>query len=185
MTCPKCQHEKTKKFGTYGPKKLQRFRCRECSATFSISQPKPLGAHLTSLDDAARVVAMLCEGMSIRAVSRLTGIHKNTILRLLLTVGAKCERLADERVRNLGTRRLECDEVWTFVGCKQKNLHPSKAGAWGDAWTWTALDADTKLIVSYAVGARSTTMAYDFMQDVASRLTGRVQLTTDANALLP
>lgn len=180
MTCPKCQHVEPKKFGTYGPEKIQRYRCRTCSATFSQPQPKPLGRHYTSVEDAARAVSLLCEGMSIRAVSRIMGLHKNTLLRLLLTVGQKGRAISDTRCRGIIAKRVQVDEIWCFVGAKQKNATPEqKAGGWGDCWTWTALDADSKLIISYCVGPRSPRLAFALMGDLASRLASRVQLTTD------
>lgn len=126
-----------------------------------------------------RAVALLCEGMSIRAVSRLTGLHKNTLLRLLLTVGTKCRQLSDSLIQNVQSARVQCDEIWSFVGAKQKHVPEEKRGIWGDCWTWTAIDADTKLILAYRVGPRTPPMAYEFMKDLASRLATPVQLTTD------
>ncbi len=179
MTCPKCAHADLKRFGTYGAKKIQRYRCRDCGATFSPLQPKPLGRHTTPVEEASKAVSMLCEGMSVRAVARLTGLHKNTILRLIRTLGDKCARLFDLTVRNVPSRRVQCDEIWAFCGSKQKNVPEGKRGEWGDLWTWTAIDADSKLILSYKVGARSPFMAYELIKDLAARLAGRVQLTTD------
>lgn len=115
MTCPKCQHAEPQRFGTYGARKVQRYRCRDCAATFSRPQPNTLGRHVTSQDMAARIIALLMEGVSIRAVSRLTGVHKNTISRLLLTIGDKCQQLFDAQVRNVRPRFIEADELWTFV----------------------------------------------------------------------
>ena len=113
----------------------------------------------------------MTEGMSVRAISRLTGIHKSTILSLLKTVGEKCARLFNARIRNLQSRRVQCDEIWSFVGAKQKNVPEEKIGAWGDWWTWTAIDADTKLIVSFLVGDRGPHNCYEFIKDLASRIT--------------
>lgn len=138
-----------------------------------------IGDHTTSVDDAAKVFTLLTEGMSVRAVSRVTGIHKSTILSLLKTVGEKCTRLFNVRLRNLQSRRVQCDEIWSFVGAKQKNVSEEKLGVWGDYWTWTAIDADTKPIVSFLVGQRGPYNCYEFIKDLCSRLTNRVQLTTD------
>ena len=85
----------------------------------------------------------------------------------------------DEHVRNLKARRLQADEIWSFVGAKQKNVPEEKADVWGDIWTWTGIDADTRLMVSYMVGPRTIPMAYEFMEDLASRVVGHMQLTTD------
>ncbi|MGH9387511.1 MAG: transposase-like zinc-binding domain-containing protein, partial [Vicinamibacterales bacterium] len=101
MTCPKCQHQTIKKFGTYGAKKIQRFRCKDCGATFAPVQPKPLGAHTTDMDRVVQVLALMTEGMSIRAIARITDIHKTTILSLLATVGTRCAALLDTHLRNL------------------------------------------------------------------------------------
>jgi IS1 family transposase len=127
----------------------------------------------------AAVVAALVEGNSIRATSRMTDVSKPTILKLLADLGVACAEYHHRTVRNLRTERVQCDEIWSFVGAKKRNVSKEKLGVWGDLWTWTALDPDSKLIVSYAVGGRTSEMAYDFMADLASRLTRRVQLTTD------
>lgn len=181
MTCPKCQHANVKKFGTYGAAKVQRFRCRDCSATFSPAQPKPLGHHTTSLDDAERVIALLCEGVSIRAVSRLTGLHKGTIMSLLLTVGAKCAELFDQTVQNLTPRYVQADEAWTFVQKKQKRLKADDPSECGDQYLWIGLDSETKLVMTYHVGKRDHENAYTFVTDLNRRIVPhhRFQLTTD------
>ena len=128
------------------------------------------------------VVAALCEGMSIRATVRMTGVAKNTIVKLIADLGAACSKYQDEHIRNVRARRVQCDEIWSFVGSKEKNTSvEKKAHGWGDCWTWTALDADTKLMISFRLGDRSLNTAYDFMHDVAERLAGRIQLTTDGN----
>jgi len=129
----------------------------------------------------AAVVAALVEGNSLRATSRLTRVARMTVEKLLRDLGAACAAHHDATVRNLECQRVQCDEIWCFVGAKAKNVPEEKRGEWGDCWTWTAIDSDSKLIVSYAVGTRSQAVAYDFMGDVASRLTSRVQLTTDGN----
>lgn len=132
-----------------------------------------------STEKRAAVVAALVEGNSLRATSRLTGVARMTVEKLLRDLGAACSAYHDANVRNLKCQRIQCDEIWCFVGAKQKNVPEDKRGEWGDCWTWTAIDPDSKLIVSYAVGPRSQAMAYDVMRDVASRLANRVQLTTD------
>jgi len=127
------------------------------------------------------VVAALVEGMSIRATCRLTGIAKGTVLKLLVELGAACRAYQDATLRNLKCRRIQCDEIWSFVGMKQKTaVRKGQAGV-GDIWTWTALDADTKLVPSFAVGGRDSSMAYAFIQDLADRLDSRIQLTTDGH----
>jgi len=129
-----------------------------------------------------RVVAALVEGNSIRATVRMTGVAKNTVVKLLLDLAEACAAYHNHTVRNLKVRRLQCDEIWNFVGAKAKNASPEKkAEGWGDTWTWTALDADTKLCVSYLVGGRDFSWANEFMHDCASRIKNRVQITTDGH----
>jgi IS1 family transposase len=129
------------------------------------------------------VVAALVEGCSIRATVRMIGVAKNTIVKLLVELGAACTRYQDETLRNLPCKRLQCDEIWSYVGAKDKNVPNDKKGQFGigSVWTWTAIDADTKLIPSWLVSTRDAGAAWDFMQDVASRLRGRVQITTDGH----
>src|SRR6266436_4968932 len=135
-----------------------------------------------SIEQQTRVVAALVEGNSIRATVRMTGVAKNTVVKLLLDLAEACAGYHDRYVRNLRVRRLQCDEIWNFVGSKAKNTTPEKkAEGWGDTWTWTALDADTKLCVSYLVGGRDAGWAKEFMNDCASRIKGHVQVTTDGH----
>ncbi len=135
-----------------------------------------------SLEDRARIVGLLVEGMSLRAVSRQTGCSINTVTKLLVDVGTAAAVYHDAHVRSVKARRVQCDEIWSFVGAKGKNTTAEqRRDGMGDAWTWVALDADSKLCVSYLVGGRDSGWAFDFMQDVASRIRGRVQLTTDGH----
>jgi IS1 family transposase len=135
-----------------------------------------------SLQERARIIGLLVEGNFLRAITRITGCSINTVTKLLVDVGTACAAFHDERVRNVKARRLQCDEIWSFIGAKKKNTTAAqRRDGMGDAWTWVALDAESKLCVSYLVGGRDAGWAWDFMQDVASRLTGRVQLTTDGH----
>jgi IS1 family transposase len=127
-----------------------------------------------------RPVSALAEGNSIRSTSRMTGIARNTS-SLLVDLAEACAGYHDRYVRNLRVRRLQCDEIWHFVGAKAKNGSPEKKAEGGDTWTWTALDADTKLCVSYLVGGRDLGWATEFMHDCASRIKNRVQITTDGH----
>lgn len=128
----------------------------------------------------AQVVSMLCEGSSIRSVERITGIHRDTIMRLGVRMGEGCQRILDEKMRGLNSRVIQVDEVWGFVGMKQKTKHVTKRKNVGDVWTWIALDAETKLVPSFAVGDRSRYMANEFLSDLATRLTRRIQISSDA-----
>jgi len=128
------------------------------------------------------VVAALVEGNSIRSTARMTGVSKPTILKLLADLGTACAAFHNATVRNLRAQRIQCDEIWQFVGAKAKNVtDEQKAQGWGDVWTWTAIDADTKLIASWFVGSRDATSAWWFMRDLCSRLITRVQLTSDGH----
>jgi IS1 family transposase len=129
-----------------------------------------------------QVVAALVEGSSINSIVRMTGVAKHTVLKLVEDIGCASAAYHHHYVRGLRVRRLQCDEIWAFVGAKAKNVSvEKKAEGWGDAWTWTAIDADTKLCVSYLVGGRSTGWAVDFMQDCADRIVSKPQITTDAH----
>jgi IS1 family transposase len=131
----------------------------------------------------ARIVSCLVEGNSIRATCRMTGAAKGTVLKLLADLGTVCRAYHDDHVRGLTSRRIQCDEIWSFCYAKDKNLPPDMQGTYGvgSIWTWTAIDAETKLIAGYHVGTRDAPCAHEFMQDVASRLVTRVQLTTDGH----
>ena len=130
-----------------------------------------------------QVISALVEGNSIRATSRMTGVTKGTVLKLLADIGRACANYQDEHLRNLNCKRIQCDEIWAFCYAKDKNLPEElqdKAG-FGSTWTWTALCPDTKLMVSYLVGSRTAQYASKFMDDLATRLSNRVQLTTDGH----
>jgi IS1 family transposase len=131
----------------------------------------------------AAVVAALVEGNSIRSTVRMTGVAKNTVVKLLVDLGRACAKFQSKTLVNLRTRRIQADEIWSFVYAKEKHAKPEmKAeGTAGDVWTWTALDADSKLIVSWLVGGRDAGYAHAFMKDVAARVRNRVQLTTDGH----
>lgn len=131
------------------------------------------------------VITALCEGCSVRSVSRMTGVAKGTILRLLADVGTACADYQDRVLRNLGPIRVQVDEIWSFVGAKQKNVTPEMAAerVCGDAWTFVAIDADSKLAITWLVGRRDAGTATEFLQDLQSRLSNRIQLTTDGHKM--
>jgi IS1 family transposase len=133
-----------------------------------------------STSERVAIVRALVEGSGINGTCRMTGISKPTVLKLLSDLGRACYAYHDKHVRGLKSKRVQCDEIWCFVGARMKNTREEKiAEGWGDTWTWTAIDADSKLMVSYLVGQRGPQWARDFMQDVASRIDSRIQLTTD------
>jgi IS1 family transposase len=130
-----------------------------------------------------QVISALVEGNSIRATVRMTGVAKNTVVKLLAQIGAACSKYQNQVLRNLPCKRLQCDEIWSFCYAREKNVPSSKKGqfVFGDVSTWTAVCADTKLIPSWVIGTRGAGTAHEFMHDLAGRLTGRVQLTTDGH----
>jgi IS1 family transposase len=136
-----------------------------------------------STEKRRQVVAALVEGNGIRATVRMTGVSKNTIAKLLVELGAACSEYLDKALVKLNCKRIQCDEIWSFCYAKEKNLPEELRGkfGYGDVWTWVAIDADTKLIVSWLVGDRDAGTAYGFIQDLAKRLKNRVQLTTDGH----
>jgi IS1 family transposase len=136
-----------------------------------------------SREDRARIIHLLCEGNSMRAVTRLTGSSKKAVSRLMVNAGQAADWYQDRVFRNLTCKRVQVDEIWAFVYAKQKNVATAKkapADA-GDVWTWTAIDADTKLIPSWFIGGRDSDAAIIFMDDLRSRLANRIQLTSDGH----
>ncbi len=133
--------------------------------------------------DRSRILHLLCEGQSIRAITRVTGASKNTVAKLLADAGKACLAYHDANVRNVKAKRIQVDEIWSFTYAKQKNVATAKAAPEnaGDTWTWTAIDADSKMIVSYFVGDRDGECAMLFIDDLRSRLANRVQLTSDGH----
>jgi IS1 family transposase len=132
------------------------------------------------IETRAKIIGCLIEGMSMRATTRIVGCSINTITKLMIDLGTACAIYQNETLRNLTCKRVQCDEVWAFVGCKEKNVPKDEKGyGQGDIWTWTALDADTKLMISFAVGRRDLECAEVFIKDLKSRLANRIQLTSD------
>lgn len=140
---------------------------------------------MNRLSEAERtqVIAALVEGNSIRATVRMTGVAKDTVIKLLVEVGQACAEYQDKVFRELPCKRIQCDEIWNFCYAKDKNVPPDKQGkfGYGSVWTWAAICADTKLIPSWVVGTRDAGTAFHFMHDLAGRLRNRVQLTTDGH----
>src|SRR5579864_7958166 len=133
------------------------------------------------IETRAKIIGMLVEGNSLRATNRMCDVSINTVTKLLIDVAAAAMEYHDKNVRNVRVRRLQCDEIWCFVGAKAKNVTPEQKQGWGDVWTWTGIDADTKLCVGYLVGGRDAGWAKEFLDDCASRINGRVQITTDGH----
>jgi IS1 family transposase len=142
-------------------------------------------ANVLSTAKRVQIVSALVEGCGIRATARMAGVSKDTVMKLWVEIGEACSSFQNETLQNLTCNRLEVDEIWSFVHAKAKNVPAAKVGefGFGDVWTFTAIDADTKLMPSYLVGSRDAGCATEFMQDLASRLVNRVQLTTDGHKM--
>jgi transposase-like protein/IS1 family transposase len=180
MILATCTHESTKKHGK-DYKGDQRFRCRLCCKTWVEEQNKPLGRMQTSVKDAATVLSMLLEGMSIRSTSRLTGIDRNTIGDLILTVGENCQRLLDAKIRGVQATDVELDEIWSFVGCKEKTrVARGYSADMGDSWTFIAVERHTKLVLGHKVGQRDSAACVSLLRQLDKATVGRFQLSTDA-----
>ncbi len=179
MTCIKCTHGTCRKFGYYGKRRIQRWRCQSCKATFSQPAPK-VGTHYTDPDTAAKVLALMLEGMSVRAISRFTGLHKHTILSLMLTAAEKARQVLNAKVQNISPRFVQLDEMWGFVHTKEHNLGFDDPDEWGSFYLWLGMDSETKLMISHHVGSRNGINAFRFIFDLRERTVGRYQITTDA-----
>jgi IS1 family transposase len=140
-------------------------------------------ANILETEKKVLAISMLAEGNSIRSIERMTGVHRDTIMRLGLRVGEGCKQIMDAKMRGLTCKQIECDEIWGFIGAKRKNA--ARVGAYGDVWTFIALDADTKLIPSFIVGKRDSYHARAFMEDLASRMANRIQVSTDSLSTYP
>jgi len=136
-----------------------------------------------SLEQQAQVIRVLCEGNSIRSTARITDTAINTVVNLLRNVGVACVFYQDIHLTNLPCKTIQCDEIWSFCYAKQKNVPENKQGrfGYGDVWTWTAIDADTKLVPSWFVGLRNASYAFAFIKDLQAKLANRVQMTTDGH----
>jgi IS1 family transposase/transposase-like protein len=180
MTCHNCS-SLCKKFGKFGPKRIQRWRCKQCKRTFSEAQDKPLDDMRISLDRAEMCLQLLLEGMSMRSIERITGLHQRTIINLMLLAGERCEKLMRERIKGVAVKDVEADEIWGFVGCK--NRHKLFKGITDthkcDAYTWVGIERNTKLVLAWHLGERGMVDCEAFTEKLHEATTGRFQLTTD------
>lgn len=143
------------------------------------------GMNKKSTQARAQILHLLCEGNSLRSTSRIAGVSINTVTKLLVEAGEACSAYQDKHLRNLNSRRLQIDEIWSFVYSKEKNIPKSKAGQYGvgSVWTFTCIDAETKLIPTFTVGERTACVAKDFLNDVAERMKSRCQVSTDGHRM--
>lgn len=187
MTCHSCQAADAKKFGK-DRRGNQRYRCRTCRKTFSERPARPLGAMRLPVEKAELVLHLLTEGAAIRAIERITGTEKKTILRLLVQVGEGCERLLSDLVKGIAVRDVQGDEVWGYVRCKEgtKERRGIADPEAGDAYCWIGLERHSKLVLAWHLGRRTGWDAHDFMEKLAAATTaGRFQLTTDGLNVYP
>ena len=178
MTCHNCQT----RCGKHGRDRhgVQRFRCKQCKRTFQEEHERPLDDMRVDLQKATMCIKLLVEGNSIRSTERITGVHRDTIMRLLNLAGKKAQKLMDEKMRGVPCQLVQADEIWTYVNKKQKRLKANDPFEYGDQYVFVAIDAATKLVPSFTIGKRDGDTALHFMLDLAERVSGRIQLSTDA-----
>lgn len=178
MTCHNCRIECKRK--GRDRKGTQRFQCRQCSKTFLEPQEKPLDGMYLPLDKAEMVLRLLLEGSSVSSVERITEVHHTTILKLLVLAGEKCERIMAEKVRNVPVRDVEADEVWSFIGKKEKRVRPEDDQNLGDCYTFVAIERHTKLVLNIAMGKREQSTTDVFIEGLRHATASTpFQITTD------
>jgi transposase-like protein/IS1 family transposase len=178
-----CQHETRHK---HGKNKCgnQRFKCATCGATF-VAEDGPLGTMRLSLKEATTALGMILEGMSIRSVQRLTGLCRDTLSDLIVLVGENCARLLDATVKNVEVKDVQLDEIWSFVGCKEKTrvARGKSPAEHGDSWTFYGIERETKLILAHKVGQRDSDTCWAFLLKLKAAIGGgKFQITTDGLA---
>lgn len=180
MTCIRCQHTTCVKAGSFGKRHVQRWKCTSCKTRFSEPHTRLTRDTFLSRPDAAmQALKCLLEGCSIRSTERLTGLNRNTIMRLLIVAGERSAKLMHMRMRNLRTRYFEVDEIWTYVGRKRRTWAEGEPHEFGDQWVYVAIDAETKLVPSFHIGKRHRDVCREFLKDLYGRIYDRTQLTTD------
>ena len=179
MVVSNCQHDQKQKHGRdrHG---VQRYKCILCGKTFAEEKPRPLGNMRIDLKHATTVLSLLLEGMSIRAVERITGMNRDTICDLILVVGENCQRLLASKVQNVKATNVQADELWSFVGMKERQRHKGNlTGDEGHSWTFIAIDRDTKLVLAHQIGQRDNETCAKFLNKLNAATVGRFQLSTD------
>jgi transposase-like protein/IS1 family transposase len=192
MTCHNCS-SLCKKFGKFGPQKIQRYRCNKCKRAFSeqhVKAPRPQGAlgHMRiSLDKAEMCLKLMLEGMSIRSIQRITGLHQETILDLLVIAGQKAERIMNEKIKSIPVKDVEADEIWGFVKMKRNTrLHKGIDDPQvGDAFTFVGIERNTKLVLAWHLGDRDTINTEAFTEKLNYATSGHFQLSTDGLTTYP
>jgi len=159
VTCHNCQSI-CNRFGKHR-NGLQRYRCSQCRKTFTEEHTRPLADMRVPMDKAETILKLLVEGTSIRSIERVTGVHRDTIMRLLLLAGENCGRLMDAKFRNLRPRYLQCDEIWPFVFKKRARVRKGDSPEVGDQWVFVGMDAESKLVASFRIGKRTLENTFD------------------------
>jgi transposase-like protein/IS1 family transposase len=184
MVCHNCKIDA----GRHGRDRYghQRYKCRQCSHTFQDARDKPLDGMYLNLDKAEMILKMLCEGVSIRSIERLTEIHRDTVLRLLVVAGEKCERILGQKIRNVPVQDVQLDEIWGFCFKKQKQLRPGDDPSFGDAWCFTAIERHSKLVLNFALGKRDQATTNAFIEGLRLATAPQpYQLTADGFGSYP
>ena len=177
MTCPTCQNEANA--NGYDRRGNQRYFCRDCRKTFGQPRRKPLGNMYLPIDKAEMILRMLLEGNSVSSVARLLDVHIATILKVLVKAGEKCERIMGQMIQDIPVRDVECDEIWSFIGKKQKRLRPSDDPNKGDCYTFVAIERHSKLVLNIAMGKRDQATTDVFIEGLRHATRGEYQITTD------
>lgn len=178
MTCHNCKSD-CKKFGFFGPERIQRYRCKQCGKCYADIPERPLDALRVSFDKAVQITHMLCEGVGIRACARLTHTHRDTVLAILELAGRKAASLMDKRVRNHPFEFVQVDELFCFVGCKERNNEFRDENI-GEQYVYLGIDAVSKFIINSVTGKRNAITTQLYMQDLKKRVKTPFQLSTDA-----
>jgi transposase-like protein/IS1 family transposase len=179
MTCEVCSAN-CQRFGKHR-NGLRRFRCPNCKKTYTESHQRTLGQMYVSQEKVTLALQLLLEGNSIRSTERITGLDRNTIMRALILAGERCQGLLDAKLQNLNCKRLQMDELWCFVGKKQRHVKKDDPDEFGSNWIFVAMCPDTKLVVSHSIGKRSLGHTQEFTWNTYQRMSGkeRIQVTTD------
>jgi IS1 family transposase/transposase-like protein len=180
MVCHNCS-SLCKKFGKFGPKRIQRWRCKQCKRTFSDEQNKPLDDMRIPMDKATMALQLLLEGCAVASVTRVTGLHKRTILNLLVLAGERCEKLMEDRIKDIAVRDVACDEIWSYVWCHDK--HKARNGIMdekkGSKWCFIALERNTKMVLAWHLGERDDENTMEFTEKLSNATSGEFQVSTD------
>ena len=180
MTCADC-HIECQRFGKHR-NGLQRFRCPKCKRTFTEAHTKTLDSMYVPWEKALLAVQLLLEGNSIRSTERISGLDKNTIIRVLVLAGEKCEKASEEMIRNVPVNDVQCDEIWSFIGKKEKRVKAGDDSTFGDAYCFTGIERNTKLVLAWHLGRRTTRNTEAFTEKLNEATAGNFQITTDGFA---